>query len=66
MDYALKRGYQNAIFMDSDGQHSPKYIDRFLCLLNNNDFVVGNRFHSNTTAPDIKLGSNLLASIIVK
>lgn len=64
--YAMSKGYQNAVFMDADGQHSPKYIDRFLKMLENYDFVMGNRFHTNTMAPDIKLGSNLLASIIVK
>lgn len=66
INYAMNNGYQNAVFMDADGQHSPRYIDEFFCLLENYDFIVGNRFHSNTTAPDIKLGSNLLASIIVK
>ena len=66
INYAINNGYQSAVFMDSDGQHSPKYIDGFLKLLETYDFVVGNRFHINTTAPDIKLGSNLLASIIVK
>ena len=66
INYAMNNGYQNAVFMDADGQHSPRYIDVFFCLLENYDFIVGNRFHSNTTAPDIKLGSNLLASIIVK
>lgn len=31
------------IFMDSDGEHEPKYIPHFLELLKNNDFVVGQR-----------------------
>ena len=66
INYAINNGYRNAIFMDADGQHSPKYIDKFLNLIETNDFVVGNRFHINTKAPDIKLGSNLLASIIVR
>ena len=66
IDYAMSAGYQNAIFMDADGQHSPKYIDDFLYMLEKYDFVIGNRFHINTMAPDIKLGANLLASIIVK
>ena len=66
INYAMSNGYKNAIFMDSDGQHSPKYIDTFFRMLENYDFVVGNRFHIHTTAPDIKLGSNLLASIIIK
>ena len=66
INYAINNGYQSAVFMDSDGQHSPKYIDGFLKLLETYDFVVGNRYQINTTAPDIKLGSNLLASIIVK
>lgn len=65
IDYAINCGYQNAIFMDSDGQHSPSYIDKFLYMLNDYDFVSGNRFHKNTIAPDIKLASNLLASMIV-
>lgn len=66
INYAMSNGYQNAIFMDSDGQHSPKYIDVFIKMLESYDFVAGNRFHNHTTAPDIKLGSNLLASIIIK
>lgn len=66
IDYAISNGYKNTIFMDADGQHSPQYIDGFMRMLENYDFVTGNRFHVNTTAPDIKLGSNLLASTIVK
>ena len=66
IDYAMSNGYENAIFMDSDGQHSPQYIDTFFKMLEKYDFVMGNRFHIHTIAPDIKLGSNLLASIIIK
>lgn len=66
INYAMSNGYKNVIFMDSDGQHSPKYIDVFIKMLEKYDFVVGNRFHNHTTAPDIKLGSNLFASTIIK
>lgn len=66
INYAINNGYQKAIFMDSDGQHSPEYIEKFCEMLEDYDFVVGNRFNVNTTAPDIKLNSNLLASMIVK
>lgn len=41
-------------------------IGVFIKMLENYDFVAGHRFHNHTTALDIKLGSNLLASIIIK
>lgn len=63
--YAIEKNYENILLMDADGQHSPKYIDLFLTLLKKYDFVVGNRFNINSFSPDIKLNSNLLASIIV-
>lgn len=66
INYAIERGYKNILLMDSDGQHSPKYINKFLDMLKDFDFIVGNRFNCTTLAPDIKLGSNILASIIVK
>lgn len=65
MDFALTEGYENIILMDADGQHSPQYLNDFWELIQKNDFVTGDRFHINTIAPDIKLSSNLLASLIV-
>lgn len=66
INYAIEREYKNILLMDSDGQHSPKYINKFLDMLKDFDFIAGNRFNCTTSAPDIKLGSNILASIIVK
>ena len=66
LDYALENNYEGAVFMDADGQHSPKYIPQFISLLNKYDFVTANRFHETMGAPDIKICSNLLASMLVK
>lgn len=66
IDYALDKKYKRAIFMDSDGQHSPKYLYQFTEMLKKYDFVIGNRFSEKTIAPDIKKCSNLLVSMIIK
>jgi UDP-N-acetylglucosamine---dolichyl-phosphate N-acetylglucosaminyltransferase len=42
-DYALKHGAKILIFMDSDGQHEPKEIPKFVKALKEVDIVYGSR-----------------------
>ncbi|HEY9072004.1 MAG TPA: glycosyltransferase [Candidatus Ozemobacteraceae bacterium] len=49
--YALERGYTHLIQFDADGQHDPASLPRLLGPLRAGeaDFVIGNRFHANST-----------------
>lgn len=42
--WALERGYQNVVQIDSDGQHDPASVPTMLALLDRVDIVVGARF----------------------
>jgi glycosyltransferase involved in cell wall biosynthesis len=55
--YALKRGYEELIQMDGDGQHDPSCVGHLLATLRGGgaDVVIGSRFLSNgKTAPGVK------------
>ena len=43
VEFAIKEGYEYLVFMDSDGQHDPKDIPRFLTKLETADIVYGYR-----------------------
>lgn len=66
LKYAIKNGYTHIITIDSDGQHDARYIERFIDKLRSSDFVIGHRFLRNENIPEIKLSTNLFASLIVK
>lgn len=42
-EYALRKGAKILVFIDSDGQHLPEDIPRFLNALKGNDIVFGSR-----------------------
>ena len=44
MRYALENGYQQLVTMDADFSHHPRYLPQLLCLLTDNDFVIGSRY----------------------
>ncbi len=64
IEYGLSNGYSYAVTIDSDGQHSPLYIDSFIEKVCKTSFVIGNRFHDLKFVPSQKLASNLLGSKI--
>lgn len=42
--FAIERGYDNVVQLDSDGQHDPASIPRLVAALEDSDLVVGARF----------------------
>jgi glycosyltransferase involved in cell wall biosynthesis len=66
-DYALKQGADILVLMDSDGQHKPEDIQRFIKALNGNDLVLGYRKLDRKMPPIMKLGNwgiNLISRIL--
>ena len=47
--YAVRNGYDVVIQVDADGQHEPAELDELIDGLQNDDIVVGNRFHPGST-----------------
>ena len=66
LKYALENDYTHMLTLDSDGQHEPDCIGKFLEKLKHFDLVVGNRFHNPTDVPIQKLASNLFASLLMR
>jgi glycosyltransferase involved in cell wall biosynthesis len=70
---ALKAGFQYAISqqrewvltMDSDGQHAPDDIPKFLSLLGRYDMILGNRMEESHKVPWLRRLGNLTSSLIV-
>ena len=62
--YAQKKGYTSVILMDADAQHDPRYISQLKEELEYRDIILGNRFHSQTIAPEIKWNSNFFAAML--
>ncbi|MGV8163169.1 MAG: glycosyltransferase family 2 protein [Candidatus Nanoarchaeia archaeon] len=66
-EYALKKGAKIIVLMDSDGQHHPEDIKKFLKTIENKDIVFGYR-KLNNKMPFVMLlgnaGINLLSHII--
>ncbi|OQX82120.1 MAG: hypothetical protein B6D64_01025 [Bacteroidetes bacterium 4484_276] len=65
-DYAGKHGYSHMATFDADGQHETSSLPKFIDLLNDFDFVAGNRFHSLNEIPDCKLASNFFATLLTQ
>lgn len=57
--------FKAAIILDSDGQHSPKYIPQFEYELQNCSVVTGDRFHSFQNLPSNKIASNAMGAAIL-
>ena len=44
MKYAIKNNFDILITMDADFSHNPKYLNKMVSLITNNDFVIGSRY----------------------
>ncbi len=66
-DHVLKNGYEAAIAMDGDGQHSPSDIAAFAaCYQNTNaDIINGNRMHNPRGMPLVRLITNRFMSWLI-
>lgn len=62
-DYALKRGAERLVFIDSDGQHEAKEIPRFVGLLDDYDFVFGSRKLDKNMPSILRFGNYMLTNI---
>jgi glycosyltransferase involved in cell wall biosynthesis len=65
-EYALEHGYEIIITMDSDGQHEPADIPRFLARLreNNADILIGARVLEKRRMPlHRRLNNNLISKV---
>lgn len=65
---ALKTGIRKAtgkkiIILDSDGQHDPKDIERFIPMLDNHDMVIGERNRDSFQVKKRKLGKLLIRKV---
>ncbi|MFQ5475055.1 MAG: glycosyltransferase family 2 protein [Candidatus Nanoarchaeia archaeon] len=56
-DYAVQQGAKILIVMDSDGQHEPEDIPRFLEALKGKDIVFGSRKKSKNMPAVLKFGN---------
>lgn len=65
-NYALDRGYQAVITMDSDGQHDPADIPRFIdrYRMGDVDIVLGSREHERGRMPLHRRLNNRLVSFV--
>lgn len=66
IEFALQNKYTHVITIDSDGQHSPLELNKFLDLLNEYDYVFGNRFNDVSKITTCKLAANSLVSALYK
>ncbi len=66
-DRALECGYDAVITMDSDLQHKPEDIPRFLLAFGTShaDIIIGSRLHSLTGMPYHRRVSNLMTTFLV-
>jgi glycosyltransferase involved in cell wall biosynthesis len=63
-DYAYKKGAQNIIVLDADGQHDPQEIPHFLTALENHDIVFGKRRTSKSMPAVFRLGNQGISQIL--
>jgi len=65
-NYAVENGYDAVVTMDSDGQHDPEDIPRFLNALNSfkSGIIIGSRMNDITTMPAIRKCTNKLTSYV--
>lgn len=62
-EYALKKGATQLIFMDSDGQHLPEDIPRFVRALKNVDIVFGSRGLNKNMPFVLKFGNQFINTV---
>ena len=65
MKVAKESLFEAVIILDSDGQHSPKYIPQFERELQYCSVVTGDRFHSFQNLPSNKIASNAMGAAIL-
>lgn len=65
LEYALQAGFDKAVCIDADGQHDVTFLDLFEKRLQEFDFVIGNRFYTESDVPDVKRTANLLGAKII-
>ncbi len=56
-EYAIRKEYDILVFMDSDGQHMPEDIPRFLKALKGNDIIFGSRELNKNMPGILKFGN---------
>lgn len=63
--FARENGYNYVVFMDSDGQHSPKDIKKLLQVSSKYDVVIGSRIIGDiSNMPILRRVANYIGSII--
>jgi len=63
--YAIKNNFDVVITIDSDGQHNPKYIPKFLAEIEKGfDLVIGTRIKRQSDMPYIRRFTNFFLSLI--
>ncbi len=65
LDWADGQGYEAAVALDADGQHSPEEIPRFVEAVAAADLVVGNRMSARGDMPLVRWWTNRTMSRIV-
>ena len=60
-DYALSKGAKIIVLMDSDGQHDPREIQKFLKALKNKDIVFGYRNFNKNMPFTMRFGNIFLS-----
>ena len=61
--YAIKNNFKTLITMDADGTHNPKYIKKFLNLIEKYDLITTTRFSNKKSLKDWPLFRILLTNI---
>jgi glycosyltransferase involved in cell wall biosynthesis len=62
-EYAIRKGAKRLIFIDSDGQHKPEDIPRFLDALKQADVVFGSRTFNKKMPAILKFGNRFINQV---
>lgn len=67
IQYVVEKGYDPALFMDADGQHSPSDLGRFMERWERTkaDLIIGTRMGNPVGMPMLRLLANTSSSIII-
>ena len=67
IQHVVEKGYDPALFMDADGQHSPSDLGRFMERWDRTkaDLIIGTRMGNPVGMPMLRLFANTSSSIIV-
>jgi len=64
-EYAWEEGFEAIVFMDSDGQHSPKHLADFILNLRSGNSIVFGYRYLNVKMPFVRKFGNILASKLI-